>query len=239
MRTACRLTGETLELIESMLVPGITTAEIDYAAEKFILSQGARPSFLHYRGFPKSVCISINEEVIHGIPSSRKLKEGDIASVDIGVFFDGFHGDAARTLPVGKISADATKLIEVTKQSFFEGIKFARAGNHVHDISKAVQDFVESNGFSVVREYVGHGVGKDLHEDPSVPNYRPPNRGARLQAGMTIAVEPMVNIGGAAIKVLADKWTVITKDGSLSAHYENTIAITDGEPEILTLINRG
>ena len=192
------------------------------------------PSFLNYGGFPGSACISVNDEVIHGIPGKRKVNAGDIVSVDVGALIGGFHGDCCGTFPAGEISEDAKRLIEVTRQSFFEGLKFARAGCRVSDISHAIQEYVEAHGYSLVREYVGHGVGRSLHEGPEVPNYGEPGHGPRLVKGMTIAIEPMVNMGGAGVRVLDNKWTVVTLDGSLSAHYENTVLITDGEPEILT-----
>ena len=201
---------------------------------KFIESHGGKPSFLGYGGFTGSACISINEEVIHGIPGPRKLKEGDIVSVDVGAYLDGFHGDCAATFPCGEVSDEAMELIRVTEQSFWEGIKLARAGNRVFDISHAVQQYVESHGCSVVRDFVGHGVGAKLHEAPEVPNFGPAGHGPRLQPGMTIAVEPMVCAGDWRVKVLKDGWTTVSADGSLTAHYENTILITDGEPEVLT-----
>ena len=236
MRKAGRITARARELAGSMVKPGVTTKEIDKAVRDFIKSCGAKPSFLGYGGFPGSACISVNDEVIHGIPGSRILQEGDIVSVDVGAFIDGFHGDCAATYPCGKVSDEAMRLIAVTEQSFWEGIKFARPGCRVSDISHAVQQYVEVNGCSVVREYVGHGVGAKLHEPPEVPNYGPAGHGARLQPGMTLAVEPMVNAGDAAIYVLKDGWTVKTKDGSLSAHYENSILITEGEAEVLTTV---
>ena len=199
------------------------------------MGQGAKPSFLHYGGFPASACISVNETVIHGIPGNRVLKEGDIVSVDVGAYYKGFHGDCAATYPCGKISSEAQKLIDVTKQSFFEGVKFATQGHRVSDISHAVQTYVEANGFSVVRAFVGHGVGTNLHEEPEVPNYGAPGRGPRLLKGMTIAIEPMVNMGTYEVRVLKDQWTTVTADGKWAAHYENTVLITDGEPEILTV----
>ena len=235
MRRAGALTSQARALAGSMVKPGVSTLEIDHAVRDFIRSHGAEPSFLGYSGYPGSACISINEVVIHGIPDHRKLVEGDIVSVDVGAYLDGFHGDCCGTFACGAISPEARRLIDVTRQSFFEGLKFAREGYRVPDISRAVQKFVEANGFAVVREYVGHGVGRQMHEAPEVPNYvvghgeRP-----RLLRGMTIAVEPMVNAGGAGIKVMPDGWTVKTADGKWSAHYENTILITDGEPEILT-----
>ena len=234
MRRAGRLTAQARALAGSLVRPGVTTHEIDTAVRKFIESHGAKPSFLGYGGFKGSACISINEEVIHGIPGPRKLKEGDIVSVDVGAYLDGFHGDCAATFPCGEVSPEAMELIRVTEQSFWEGIKLARAGNRVFDISHAVQQYVESHGCSVVRDFVGHGVGTRLHEAPEVPNFGPAGHGPRLQPGMTIAVEPMVCAGDWRVKVLKDGWTTVSADGSLTAHYENTILITDGEPEVLT-----
>ncbi len=236
MRKACKITAAARALAGEMVRPGITTGEIDKAVYDFIVSQGAKPSFLHYQGYPGSACISVNEVVIHGIPGKRVLKEGDIVSVDVGAFYQGFHGDCAATYACGQISPEAQKLIDVTKQSFFEGIQFARQGNRVSDISHAVQTYVEANGFSVVRAFVGHGVGEHLHEEPSVPNYGSPGKGPRLVKNMTIAVEPLVNMGTYDVRVLKDGWTTVTADGKLAAHYENTILITDGEPEILTVV---
>ena len=235
MRRAGRITAQARKLAGEMVRPGVTTKEIDKAVEKFIRSQGAVPSFLNYQGYPASVCISVNDEVIHGIPGKRKLEEGDIVSVDVGAYIGGFHGDCAATFPCGKVSDEAAKLIEVTRQSFFEGIQFARPGHRVSDISHGVQSYVEKFGFSVVRDYVGHGVGAQMHEEPEVPNYGQPGHGPRLIAGMTIAVEPMVCVGDWQVKVLPDRWTVKTRDGSLAAHYENSILITEGDPEILTV----
>ena len=235
MRKACKITAAARALAGEMVRPGVTTGEIDKAVHDFIVSQGAKPSFLGYHGFPGSTCISVNSTVIHGIPGSYVLKEGDIVSVDVGAFYKGFHGDCAATYPCGAISAEAQKLIDVTKQSFFEGIRFAKRGHRVSDISHAIQKHVESNGFSVVRSFVGHGVGAQLHEDPEVPNFGAPGRGPRLLPGMTLAIEPMVNQGVFDVKVLKDHWTTVTSDGKLSAHYENTVLITDGEPEILTV----
>lgn len=236
MRIAGQITAAARDLAGKMVRPGVSTLEIDTAVRKFIESQGAVPSFLNYNGFPGSACISVNDEVIHGIPSQKRvLKEGDIVSVDVGAYIGGYHGDCAGTFPCGQVSNEAARLIAVTEQSFWEGIKFARKGSRVSDISHAVQKYVEENGFSVVREYVGHGVGRNLHEAPEVPNYGNPGHGSRLVPGMTIAVEPMVNAGGWEVKVLPDGWTVKTADGTLAAHYENTILITSGEPEILTL----
>lgn len=236
MRKAGQLVAKTHELLANMIEPGITTKELDVAAEKFIRSCGAIPSFLGYNGYPASICASINEEVIHGIPAKRKIKDGDVVSIDIGAYIDGFHGDAARTHGVGNVSEEARKLIEVTEQSFFEGIKFAKNGNHLHEISAAIQDYVEKFGFSVVRNYCGHGIGKQMHEDPQIVNYRQKKRGPRLQSGMTLAIEPMVNCGTFEVTVLGDGWTVVTNDKKYSAHYENTLLVTDGEPELLTLL---
>ncbi|MBQ2144794.1 MAG: type I methionyl aminopeptidase [Oscillospiraceae bacterium] len=235
MREACKITAAARALAGKMVRPGVTTGQIDKAVHDFIVSQGAKPSFLHYQGYPASACISVNEVIIHGIPGNRELKEGDIVSVDVGAYYKGFHGDCAATFACGRISDEAQRLIDVTKQSFFEGIKFARQGNRVSDISHAVQTYVEANGFSVVRAFVGHGVGEHLHEEPSVPNYGAPGKGPRLVRNMTIAVEPMVNMGTYDVRVLKDGWTTVTADGKLAAHYENSILITDGEPEILTV----
>ena len=235
MRKACKITAAARALAGEMVRPGMTTEAIDKAVHDFIVAQGAKPSFLGYRGFPASTCISVNSTVIHGIPGGYKLKEGDIVSVDVGAYYKGFHGDCAATFPCGTVSAEAQRLIDVTKQSFFEGIGFAKRGYRVSDISHAVQKHVESNGFSVVRAFVGHGVGAQLHEEPEVPNYGSPGRGPRLLPGMTLAIEPMVNEGIYDVRVLKDGWTTVTADGKLSAHYENTVLITDGEPEILTV----
>ena len=234
MRQAGKITAAARALAGEMVRPGVTTQEIDKAVEEFIRKQGAVPSFLNYSGYPASACISVNDEVIHGIPGKRVLQDGDIVSIDVGAYIGGFHGDCAATFACGTISSEAQNLIDVTRQSFFEGIKFAKEGCRVQDISAAVQAYVESHGFSVVREFVGHGVGAHLHESPEIPNFGRPGRGPRLLRGMTLAIEPMVNLGGAAILQLSDGWTVKTRDGKLSAHYENTILITDGEPEILT-----
>ena len=235
MRQACKITAAARALAGEMVRPGVKTEQIDKAVYDFIVSQGAKPSFLGYGGFPGSTCISVNNTVIHGIPGGYTLQEGDIVSVDVGAYYKGFHGDCAATYPCGTISADAQKLIDVTKQSFFEGLRFVKKGNRVSDISHAIQTYVESNGFSVVRSFVGHGVGAQLHEEPEVPNYGAPGRGPRLIPGMTLAIEPMVNEGTYEVKILKDKWTTVTADGKLSAHYENTVLITDGEPEILTV----
>lgn len=235
MRTSGRIVAKTHEILEKEIRAGITTAELNKLAEDYISSTGAVPSFKGYRGYPAAICTSINEEVIHGIPGLKKLKDGDIISIDIGAIINGFHGDAARTFAVGKVSPEAERLIDVTRQSFFEGIKFAKPGYHLNDISGAIQSYVESFGFSVVRDFVGHGIGRQMHEDPQIPNYKLQNRGPRLAKGMVLAIEPMVNAGVYAVKVLNDKWTVVTKDNKYSAHYENTVLITDGEPELLTM----
>ena len=239
MRRAGRITAAARSLAGKLVKPGVTTLEIDRAVRRFIESQGAKPSFLGYGGFPGSACVSVNEEVIHGIPGPRVLREGDIVSVDVGAFFEGFHGDCAGTYPCGQVSEEAMRLIQVTRQSFWEGVKFARKGCRVSDIGHAVQTYVEANGFSVVRDFVGHGVGQKLHETPEVPNFGAAGHGARLLPGMTLAVEPMVCAGDWQVKVLSDKWTTVSLDGSLTAHYENTILITDGEPEILTVTEDG
>ena len=235
MRQAGKITAAARALAGAMVAPGVTTREIDREVRKFIQSKGAQPSFLGYNGFPASVCISVNDEVIHGIPGNRVLREGDIVSVDVGAFKDGYHGDCAGTYPCGRISEEARRLIDVTRQSFFEGIQYAREGYRLPDLSGAIQRYVERNGFSVVREYVGHGIGTRMHEAPEVPNYVEPRAGRpRFLRGMTLAVEPMVNAGRAGVVVLPDGWTVKTADGRLSAHYENSILITDGAPELLT-----
>lgn len=242
MRESGRIVALALAEMEKAVRPGITTYELDKIATDVLKHEDAIPSFKGQEGFegskpyPATICASVNNQIIHGIPDNYALKEGDIISIDMGALKNGYHGDAARTFPVGHISEEAQKLIDVTKQSFFEGMKFAKQGNRVSDISHAVQTYAESFGFSVVREFVGHGVGTELHEDPQVPNYGKPGRGPRLAKGMVIAVEPMINEGGYDIDILKNGWTVVTADGSLSAHYENTIVITDGEPELLTLI---
>ena len=234
MRQAGRITAAARTLAREMVAPGVTTAQIDREVRHFIEKNGAKPTFLGYNGYPASVCLSINDEVIHGIPGHRVIHEGDIVSVDVGATWKGYVGDCAGTFVAGTATEAAKHLIAVTRQSFFEGIKFARAGNRIGDISHAVQTYVENNGCSVVRDYVGHGVGAVMHEAPEVPNFGRAGRGPALVKGMTIAVEPMVNAGTWEVRVLRDGWTVKTVDGSLSAHYENTILITDGEPEILT-----
>ena len=234
MKRAGRITAEALLVARDAIRPGVSTKSIDTKIRHYIERCGAVPSFLGYGGFPGSACISINEQVIHGIPSDRVIiHEGDIVKVDVGARYRGYNGDSARTYAVGKVSDEALRLISVTEKSFYEAMKAARAGNRVGDIGEAVENFVISNGFSVVKDFVGHGVGAELHEDPEVPNYRKV-RGRELKAGMTFAVEPMVNAGGEGVRVLRDGWTVVTSDGKLSAHYENSIAITAGEPIILT-----
>ncbi len=234
MRQAGRITAAARALARDMVSPGVTTAQIDREMERFIRKSGAVPTFKGYGGFPASACISVNDEVIHGIPGSRVIQEGDLVSVDVGATYKGFVGDCAASFIAGEGSEEAKRLIAVTRQSFYEGMKFARAGYRIGDISHAIQEYVEANGFSVVREYVGHGVGAEMHEAPEVPNFGAAGRGPRLLPGMTIAVEPMVNAGTWEVKVLKDGWTVKTKDGRLSAHYENSVVITNGEPEILT-----
>lgn len=236
MRIAGRITAETLKILEEAVKPGITTLELDRIAEEYILNNNCKPAFKGLYGFPATICASVNDEVVHGIPGLRRLEEGDIISIDTGVIYRGYNGDAARTFAVGKVGDNAQRLIETTKASFFEGIKNAVEGKRLSDISNAIQTYVESHGFSVVREYVGHGIGLKMHEEPQVPNYGPPGRGPRLKRGMCLAVEPMVNAGRYEVKTLNNKWTVVTADGSLSAHYENTIVITESEPEILTVL---
>jgi methionyl aminopeptidase len=236
MRKAGRIVGETLLMLEEKVRPGINTAELDKLAEEFITKHGAKPSFKGLYGFPASLCISVNEQVVHGIPGKFKLEEGDIVSIDCGVFLNGYHGDAARTFAVGEVTEQARRLIDVTEQSFFKGIEKAIVGNRLTDISYEIQQYVESNGFSVVRDYVGHGIGKKVHEDPEVPNFGRSGRGPKLMSGMVLAIEPMVNVGNYHVKTLSDEWTVVTADGSLSAHYENTVAILPNGPEVLTLV---
>jgi methionyl aminopeptidase len=235
MRISNSIAAKTLQVLAGHIKPGVSTGQLNKIAEEFLRSQGAVPSFKGYRGFPAAICTSINEQVIHGVPGLKKLKDGDIISIDIGAYKNGFHGDCARTYGVGNVSGEARRLMDVTMRSFFEGIKYARAGRHLHEISQAVQNYAEANGFSVVQEYVGHGIGRQMHEEPNIPNYKQPSRGPRLVKGMTLAVEPMVNTGTFEVYVGNDNQTVLTRDGKNSAHYENTILITDGEPEILTL----
>ncbi len=234
MREACVISARALREGGKAVEPGVSTAEIDRIIRKFIESAGAVPSFLGYGGFPASACISVNETVIHGIPDKRIIKAGDIVSIDVGAYFNGFHGDNAATFAAGDISAEARALMEATEQSLYEGIRAAVAGNRVGDIGASVQRYVEERGYSVVRQFVGHGVGTDLHEDPSVPNFGTPGRGQRLLPGMTLAIEPMINAGGHEVKVLGDGWTTVTADGKLSAHFEHTVAITPDGPVIMT-----
>ena len=236
MRDAGRISSRALKLAGEAVEPGVSTLEIDRIVRKYIEEQGATPSFLNYGGFPASACISVNDVVIHGIPRKHQiLKQGDIVSIDVGAFYEGFHGDNAWTFPCGEVSKEAQDLMDVTRESLFEGINAARPGNRLGDIGSAVQRYVEARGYSVVRDFVGHGVGAELHEDPSVPNYGTPGRGVRLLPGMTIAIEPMVNQGVHTVETLSDTWSVVTSDGKLSAHFEHTIAITPDGPVILTL----
>ena len=236
MKDACRISANALVVAGKAVEPGVSTLEIDTIVRKYIEKEGATPSFLGYGGFPASACISVNNVVIHGIPSKKQiLKEGDIVSVDVGAFFDGFHGDNAYTFKCGRVSPEAEALLKATEESLYEGIKQAKAGNRVGDIGSAVQKYVESRSYSVVRDFVGHGVGAKLHEEPSVPNYGTPGRGVRLIPGMTIAIEPMVNVGDYKVKVLSDEWTTVTADGSLAAHFEHTVAITSDGPRIMTI----
>lgn len=236
MREAGRLLEITHNELQKAIRPGISTWEIDRLGEQIIRSFGCTPNFLHYNGYPASICVSVNDEVVHGIPSKHRiLKEGDIVSLDAGLIYKGFHSDAARTHAVGQVSPEAQKLMDVTKQCFFEGIKYAKAGHHLHEISAAIGNYARSFGYGVVEDLVGHGIGRALHEDPQIPNFPQKRRGIRLMPGMTLAIEPMINMGRCDVEWLDDDWTVVTEDGSLSAHYENTVLITDGEPEILTL----
>lgn len=235
MRQAGKVVGETLAILQESIKPGITTGELDRIAEEYIRSRNAVPSFKGYCGFPASICASINNEVVHGIPDKRVLRAGDIISIDCGAILNGYHGDAARTFAVGQISKEAENLIKVTKQSFFKGIEKAIVGNRLSDISSAIQQYAEEQGYSVVRDYVGHGIGTEMHEEPEIPNFGRPDRGPKLVEGMVLAIEPMINIGEFHVKVQSNGWTVVTKDGTLSAHYENTVAILKNGPEILTL----
>ncbi len=237
MREACRISAAALQIIGNAVEPGVTTLELDLLAEKFIRSEGAVPNFKNYQGYPATACISINNEVIHGIPSKkRKLVAGDIVSVDLGAEFNGYHGDNAATFACGDISAEAKRLMDTTRESLYEGIKAACSGSRIGDISSAIQRYVEARGYSVVRQFVGHGIGTKLHEAPEVPNFGTPGRGIRLLPGMTLAIEPMVNAGKSDVEVMPDGWTVLTRDGSLSAHFEHTIVITPEGPQILTAI---
>lgn len=236
MRESCKILSEVHAKMGEFIKPGISTKEIDIYGEKLIRQAGCIPNFLNYEGYPASVCVSVNEEVVHGIPNKHRiLKDGDIVSLDCGCIYKGYHSDAARTYGVGKISNEAELLIERTKQSFFEGIKVACEGNHLYDISNAIDDYISQFGYGIVKDLVGHGIGTSLHEDPQIPNFRQNKKGIRLQKGMTLAVEPMIALGTSEVDWLSDNWTVITRDHSIAAHYENTILITDGEPEILTL----
>ena len=236
MRESCRLLAIVHKEMEEAIRPGMSTMDIDNIGDSVIRKLGCIPNFKNYHGYPASVCVSVNDEVVHGIPSKKRiLQEGDIVSLDAGLIYKGYHSDAARTHAVGEISPQARKLMDVTKQSFFEGIKMAKAGNHLHDISNAIDAFIKPYGYGIVRDLVGHGIGTQLHEDPQIPNFAQNRRGMKLRPGMTLAIEPMINIGRADVVWLDDDWTVVTEDGSLSAHYENTILITDSEPEILTL----
>jgi methionyl aminopeptidase len=236
MRKAGRLVAQSHELVRKNIKPGIMTLELDKLVEDFLRSQNAIPSFKGYGGFPYSICASVNEEVVHGFPNKRKLQEGDILSVDIGATFEGYVGDSAKTFLVGAVDDEKRRLVEVTRQSFYEGIKFAKESYRLSDVSHAIQQYAESAGFSVVRDYVGHGVGKEMHESPQIPNFGKAGKGPRLVEGMVLAIEPMINAGTYNVKVLGNDWTVVTVDGKPSAHYEHTIAITDGEPELLTVL---
>ena len=236
MRESCRLLEIVHNELADIIKPGISTLDIDRYGEKRIRSLGGIPNFKNYNGYPASICVSVNDEVVHGIPNKHRiLQEGDIVSLDAGLIYKGYHYDAARTYGVGQVSPEAQKLMDVTKQSFFEGIKFAKAGNHLHDISNAIGNYAQSFGYGVVRDLVGHGIGTSLHEDPQIPNFPQRSKGIRLQPGMTLAIEPMITMGRPEVCWLDDDWTVVTEDESLAAHYENTVLITDGEPEILTL----
>ncbi len=236
MTQSCSIVAKTLDAIKTLVKPGITTEEIENFADAYIRANNAVPAFKGYRGYPASICTSVNNEIIHGIPSDRELKEGDIVSIDLGVYKDGFYGDAAYTFPVGEIYPDAERLLRVTEESLYIGIENARPDNRVSDISCSIQRHIESNGFSVVRAFVGHGIGRDLHEEPQIPNFGLPNRGPRLKPGMTLAIEPMVNEGGYEVLILNDGWTTVTMDGKLSAHFEHTILVTSDKPKILTKI---
>lgn len=236
MREACRISAGALQLVGKAIEPGITTAELDKIAENYIRSKGAVPNFKNYQGYPATACISVNNEVIHGIPSKKRvIKQGDIVSVDLGALFNGYHGDNAATFACGDISEEAKRLMDATRESLYEGIKAAVAGGRIGDIGHAVQSYIEARGYSVVRKFVGHGIGTKLHEAPEVPNFGAPSRGIRLMPGMTLAIEPMVNAGGSEVEIMPDGWTVLTKDGSLSAHFEHTVAITSSGPQIMTI----
>jgi methionyl aminopeptidase len=237
MHSCNQIVAEIRDSLKKMVRPGMTTLELDSAAEEMILKSNAKPAFKGYRGYPRTICVSVNQEVVHGIPGNRKLNEGDIVGIDMGVIFNGYYGDSAVTVAVGKVSKSAEKLMKVTEESLYKGIEAAQAGNHLHDIGAAVQEHCENNGFSVVRDFVGHGIGKSLHEDPQVPNYGKKGTGMKLVTGMVLAIEPMVNEGGPAVKILDDGWTAVTADGKLSAHFEHSIAITEKGPVILSMLN--
>lgn len=237
MRRAGRIVAECHARLREWVVPGVTTQELDEKVEALIVSRGGVPSFKGYRGYPAATCISVNEQVVHGIPGPRRLQEGDIVGIDIGVMLDGFHGDAAYTYPVGKIDEEAQRLLKVTEEALYKGISAMRVGGRLSDISHAIQSHVEAAGFSVVRQFVGHGIGRQMHEDPQVPNFGPPGRGVRLRPGLTLAIEPMVNAGSYEVKVLDDGWTVVTVDGKPSAHFEHTVALTEDGVEVLTTLD--
>jgi methionyl aminopeptidase len=237
MIQACQIVAKTLDFLKDKVKPGVSTKHLEQLAEEYIRDNSAIPAFKGYKGYPASICASVNEEVIHGIPSGRMLEEGDIVGIDLGVYKNGFYGDAARTFPVGEINPEAERLIKITEESLYMGIEKAQTGNRISDISHSIQKHIEPNGFSVVRAFVGHGIGRDLHEDPQIPNFGDPGRGPRLKPGMTLAIEPMVNEGGYEVVVLDDGWTAVTMDGKLSAHCEHTILVTAGKPKILTLLN--
>jgi len=237
MAQACRIVAKTLDYVGNMIRPGITTLQLQHIAEEYIKSNNATPAFKGYRGYPSSICASVNHEVIHGIPSDRVLEEGDILGLDLGVYKEGFYGDAAYTFPVGKPTPETERLLRVAEAALYAGIENALPDKRISDISNAIQNHIESNGFSVVRAFVGHGIGRNLHEDPQVPNFGQPGRGPRLRPGMTLAIEPMVNAGGYEVVLLTDGWTAVTMDGQLSAHFEHTIAVTENTPKILTQLN--
>lgn len=237
MREAGKILAEVHERLGEFIAPGLTTLDIDRKGEELIRSYKCIPSFLNYEGYPASICVSVNDEIVHGIPTKKRhIESGDIVSLDAGVIYEGYQSDAARTYGVGEITEEDQRLIQVTKESFFKGIEFAKAGNHLYDISAAIQEHIEKNGFSVVRDLVGHGIGSQMHEEPQIPNFKQRGRGMKLRPGMTLAIEPMVNVGDYEVWILEDDWTVVTRDGKNSAHYENTVLITDGEPEVLSLL---
>jgi methionyl aminopeptidase len=236
MRAAGRIVADVHEIMRKNTYPGVTTGELNDLAHNYIAEQGGVPSFLGYHGFPGSICTSVNDQIVHGIPGDRVLNDGDIISIDVGVIYNGYHGDAARTLPIGSVSTEVADLIRVTEESFWAGVSWARTEHRLGDVSAAIQSYAEVNGFHVVREYVGHGIGREMHEEPQVPNYGEPGTGRRLRSGMTLAIEPMLNIGSPGTRQLDDGWTVVTEDGGYSAHYENTVCITDGEPDVLTML---